>query len=88
LAQTEEAMPLDRERLEAMNINGLDLVLMLMNLTIETIAAISPDGEMVDQRLTQIANHLDDFSRKLTEPRMKLLVQQLARGLIATERTS
>ena len=81
-------MPLDREKLEAMNINGLDLVLMLMNLTIETVASISPDGEILDQRLTQIANSLEDFSRKVTEPRMKLLARQLAHALIATERAS
>ena len=79
-------MTLDRARLEGMNVNGLDFVLLLMNLTIELVAAMSPSAQVTDDRLVDLANKLDGFARKITEPRTKLLTTQLAVALMSTER--
>jgi hypothetical protein len=75
---------LDRDRLESLNVNGLDVVLLLTHIAIETVGATAPHGS-ADQRLTDIANRLDDCARQSTEPRMKFLLGQLAAALIATE---
>jgi hypothetical protein len=81
-------MTLDHEKLEAININGMDLVLLLLNLTIELVANSAATTKIADERLTDLANSLEGFARKVTEPRTKLLITQLAHGLISTERTS
>jgi hypothetical protein len=78
-------MSLDRHRLESLNVNGLDLILLLMHMMLEVVGSASPTGKDTDDRLTDIANRLDDIARQITEPRMKFLVGQLAVGLIATE---
>jgi hypothetical protein len=78
-------MALDRKRLESITINGLDVVLLMMHMTIEIVAAISPTSKDTDQRLTDIANHIDGAARKIVEPRMHFLMTQFAIGLIATE---
>lgn len=81
-------MILDQEKLTAIDVNGLDLVLLLLNLTIEVVANGSADPAEADQRLTDLANKIDEFARKATEPRTKLLMSQLALGLMGTERTA
>jgi hypothetical protein len=81
-------MTLDRQRLEAMTINGLDAVILLLNLTIEIVSTVSPSSKETDERLIDLANSLHSFARNVTEPRMNLLMTQLATGLIATERTT
>ena len=81
-------MTLDQKQLEAIKINGMDLVSLLLNLTIEMVSNSSPSTKVTDERLTDLANNLEGFARKITEPRTKLLMTQLAHGLIATERSS
>jgi len=81
-------MILEQERLKAITINGLDAVLVLINLSIEIISAVSPTDEEAENRLTDLANKLEGFARLITDPRMNLLMKEIARGLIATERTT
>lgn len=78
----------DQRELESTAINGLDLVLMLMNVTTEIVASMSPDQEIIEARLTQIANNLDGLARQLDNPRQKFLMAKLAHVLIATEPTA
>ena len=78
---------LERERLEALNVNGLDLVLFAMNLTIELVAAHAASPKEADERLIDVANKLEGMAREITEPRMRLLVEQFSHALIATEPT-
>ena len=81
-------MILDQKRLESIYVNGLDLVLLLMNVTIEIVAVTSPSSQAADENLIKIANGLEGFSRRVTETRAQLIIGELARALIATERGS
>jgi hypothetical protein len=82
-----EIMSLDKTQLKSVTINGLDAILLLMNLTIEIVSAVSPTDKDAEQHLTDIANRLDGFARELPESRMKFLMGQLAIAIIASERT-
>jgi hypothetical protein len=79
---------LDQKKLESINVNGLDLVLLLMNLTIEIVASTSSSPKVADENLIKVANGLEDFSRRMTQTKAQFLVRELARALIATERSS
>ena len=76
---------LDSEGLRNLNINGLDLVLLLSTLTLEIAAELPGDAE---DTVAAIANRLDNFAKGITDPRMNLIITQLARYLIAVERTA
>jgi hypothetical protein len=76
---------LNRAELEALTVNGLDVVLLMLHVTVELAAAISRTSKEADNRLIDVANRLDTTARGLTEPRIKLLVEQVARALITTE---
>jgi hypothetical protein len=78
---------LDAKRLAAININGMDLVLLLMSLTIEIVSATSPNDKASDDSLIEIANKVEGFARQVTDERHKFLMTQFARALIGTERT-
>ena len=73
------------EGLRNLNINGLDLVLLLSTLTLEIAAELPGDAE---DTVAAIANRLDNFAKGITDPRMNLIITQLARYLIAVERTA
>lgn len=80
---------LDIEKLKSVQINGLDVVLLLVNLTVEIVAVLSPSGDDTsEQNIVDIANRMDDFAQRVPDPRMNFLFTQVARGLIATERTA
>jgi hypothetical protein len=76
---------LDSDGLRNLNINGLDLVLLLSTLTLEIAAELTGDAE---DTVAAIANRLDNFAKGITDPRMNLIIAQLARYLIAVERTA
>jgi hypothetical protein len=71
--------------LAAIHINGADLILLLTNLTIEIVNSMAPSGTEADHRLIELANGIEAFARDVSEPRARLLLTGLARGLMATE---
>jgi hypothetical protein len=79
---------LDQKRLESLNVNGLDLVLLLMNVTVEIVAATSASSQDADENLIKIANGLEGFARRVKETRTQFLISELARALISTESAS
>jgi hypothetical protein len=76
---------LNSEELRKININGLDFVLVLTMLTLEISAAIPGNAE---GRVAAIANRFDDFAKGINDARMRLIISELVRSLIATERTA
>jgi len=52
---------------------------------IEVVAACSEPKLTANQRLTDIANRLDDIQRAMPESRQKTVVREIAGILIATE---
>jgi hypothetical protein len=79
---------MEREQLESMTVNGLDLVLLMLNSIIQMVACVSPTDKAADERLITLANKLEEFAGEVKEPRMKLLMTELAHALIATERSA
>lgn len=79
---------MDRAQLEGLTIDGMDLVLLLLNVTVEIVSAVSPTKNSTENRLIDVANKLEGFAKEITEPRLKLLMTELAHALIATERTT
>ena len=80
---------LDSDGLRNIKIDGLDLVVILTMLTLE-VAKEFANKELpgdAEGRVAAIANRLDTFAKGIPEPRMNLIFAQLARYLIATERT-
>jgi hypothetical protein len=77
---------LDSDDLKKIQIDGLDLVLVLSLLTLEIAAEISPAD--AQGAVAAIANRIDTFAKGIPEPRMNLIFSQLARFLIAAERTA
>ena len=47
------------------------VILLAMCLTTEIVAAVSPTPAIADQRLTDIANGLDNFAQQTTEARSR-----------------
>lgn len=80
-------MTLDHEKLESITMNGKDAVLLLLNLTIEIVTAVSPSEKDSENRLIDIANRLEGFARKVGHTQTGFLMGQLSHALIATERT-
>jgi hypothetical protein len=76
---------IDKESLEAININGFDLVMFALNLTVETVSVLSKSSEETEQRLTDLANGLHTFAGRVPEPKLAIVLAQLAKGLIGTE---
>jgi hypothetical protein len=81
-------IPLDQKQLESLTMNGFDVIVLMMTLTIEIVASVSATDREADERLINLANKLEGSARNLTEPRTKFLMTQLAHALIATERSS
>lgn len=72
-------------RLEALTVNGDDLVTLLMNVVIEITKAVLPNDKQADEALIEIANRLQGLSSRTTNNRLSLLAGSLAANLIATE---
>jgi hypothetical protein len=71
-------------KLESTIITADDLVTILMILTIEIVGALLP-SKQAELTLTDIANRLEEFSRKTTNERAALLAGSLAANLMGTE---
>jgi hypothetical protein len=76
---------LESDELKKIQVNGLDLVLILSNLTLEIAGEIPGDAQST---VAAIANRIDTMAKGMTDPRLNLLLAQFARCLIATERTA
>jgi len=77
---------LDTEALQKINISGHELVVILTIISLEIAAAI-PGGD-TEGRIAAIANRLDDQSRALGDNSIGVVISQLSKLLIATERTA
>jgi hypothetical protein len=69
---------LESDELKKIQVNGLDLVLILSNLTLEIAGEIPGDAQST----------VAAIAKGMTDPRLNLLLAQFARCLIATERTA
>ena len=81
-------MVLETERLKSISINGLDAILLLVNLTVEIVAVGAPTKQDAEDRLTTLSNRLDNVARGVSDPQMNFLMTQLAYAIIATEPTA
>ena len=76
------------EAAERIPANMADVALLVASVTIEIVAALTPDSKTADEKLEDIASRFLDMLPLITEPRSRTLFGTFAEKLVRTEQGS